>query len=183
MNTVIYTGCGRENVISEKIQNILNEQINKEFYSAYLYLAMSAHFDEMGLKGFADWTKVQAREEVDHGMILFDYIIDRQGRVSLRQIEMPEENFGNPLEVFEKIYAHEKYVTDSINCVANMTDEECDLTTRYFINWYISEQVEEEANVDEIIKKLKMFGSEKAALYHLDKELGSREYKQHTYSS
>ena len=183
MNTVIYTGYGRENVISEKIQNILNEQINKEFYSAYLYLAMSAHFDEMGLKGFADWTKVQAREEVDHGMILFDYIIDRQGRVSLRQIEMPEENFGNPLEVFEKIYAHEKYVTDSINCVANMTDEECDLTTRYFINWYISEQVEEEANVDEIIKKLKMFGSEKAALYHLDKELGSREYKQHTYSS
>ena len=113
----------------------------------------------------------------------FDYIIDRQGRVSLRQIEMPEENFGNPLEVFEKIYAHEKYVTDSINCVANMTDEECDLATRYFINWYISEQVEEEANVDEIIKKLKMFGSEKAALYHLDKELGSREYKQHTYSS
>ena len=161
MNTVIYTGYGRENVISEKIQNILNEQINKEFYSAYLYLAMSAHFDEMGLKGFADWTKVQAREEVDHGMILFDYIIDRQGRVSLRQIEMPEENFGNPLEVFEKIYAHEKYVTDSINCVANMTDEECDLATRYFINWYISEQVEEEANVDEIIKKLKTYISSK----------------------
>lgn len=183
MNIVICTDYGRVNVISEKIQNILNEQINKEFYSAYLYLAMSAHFDEIGLKGFADWTKIQAREEVDHGMILFDYIIERQGKVCLKPIQAPEENFGNPLEVFEKIYEHEKYVTDSINCVANMTDEECDLATRYFINWYISEQVEEEANVDDIIKKLKMFGAEKAALYHLDKELGSREYKLHTYNS
>ena len=170
-------------MISEKIQNILNEQINKEFYSAYLYLAMSAHFDEIGLKGFSNWTRVQAREEVDHGMILFDYIIERQGKVSLKQIETPETNFGSALGVFERIYEHEKYVTDSINCVANMTDEEYDLATRFFINWYISEQVEEEANVDDVIKKLKMFGDEKAALYHLDKELGKREYKQHSYNS
>ncbi len=183
MNFVIYTDYGRAKVISEKIENILNEQINKEFYSAYLYLAISAHFDEMGLKGFSHWTRVQAREEVDHGMILFDYIIERQGKVNLKQIEMPDTDFGNPLEVYKKIFAHEKYVTDSINCVANMTDEECDLATRHFINWYISEQVEEEANVDDIIKKLEMFGEEKSILYHLDKELREREYKPHSYNS
>lgn len=181
MNFVTYTVYGRAKVISEKIENILNEQINKEFYSAYLYLAISAYFDEMGLKGLSDWTRIQAREEVDHGMILFDYIIERQGKVRLAQINMPDINFGSPIEVFKKIYEHEKYVTDSINCVANMTDEECDLATRYFINWYIKEQVEEEANVDDVIKKLELFGDEKCALYHLDKELGRREYKSHSY--
>lgn len=182
MNIVIFTGYGRENVISEKIQGILNEQINKEFYSAYLYLAISAYFDEIGLKGFSNWTRVQAREEVDHGMILFDYIIERQGSVNFCQINAPELNFGTPLEVFELIFSHEKYVTESINCVATMTDDECDLATRYFINWYISEQVEEEANVDDIIKKIKMFGADKSALYNLDKELQSRQYKQHLYN-
>lgn len=180
---VICMDCGRAKVISEKIENILNEQINKEFYSAYLYLAISAHFDEVGLKGFSNWTKVQAREEVDHGMILFDYIIERQGNVNLRQINAPETDFGSPLAIFEKIFDHERCVTDSINCVANMTDEECDLATRYFINWYISEQVEEEANVDDVIKKLKMFGDEKSSLYHLDSELMQRQYKQHSYKS
>lgn len=174
---------GRAKVISEKIENILNEQINREFYSAYLYLAISAHFDEIGLKGFSNWTRIQAREEVDHGMILFDYIIERQGNVNLKQIETPDTEFGNPLDIFKKIFDHERYVTDCINCVANMSDEDCDFATRYFINWYISEQVEEEANVDDVIKKLEMFGDEKAALYHLDKELMTRAYKQHTYNS
>ena len=98
------------------------------------------------------------------------------------QINGPENNLTSPLEIFEKIYEHEKYVTESINRVANMTDDECDLATRYFINWYISEQVEEEANVDDIIKKLKMFGDEKAALYHLDRELMTRQYVQHSYN-
>lgn len=183
MNTVIFTSYGRENVISDKIQSILNEQINKEFYSAYLYLAISAYFDEIGLKGFSNWTRVQAREEVDHGMILFDYIIERQGSVNLSPIDAPDTDFGTPLEVFELIFSHEKYVTESINCVATMTDEECDLATRYFINWYISEQVEEEANVDDVIKKIKMFGADKSALYHVDKELHERKYKPHSYES
>ena len=169
-------------MINKKIEEILNAQINKEFYSAYLYLAMSAYFDEIGLKGFSNWTKVQAREEVDHGMILFDYLIARNGNVELKQIEAPEYNFNDPMQVFEKIYNHEKLVTESINCVAEMTDNECDLATRNFIDWYIAEQVEEEASVYEIIKKMKMFGSEKSVLYHLDKDLGSREYKQHKYA-
>jgi len=183
MNIVIYITYGREIVISDKIQGILNEQINKEFYSAYLYLAISAYFDEIGLKGFSHWTRIQAREEVDHGMILFDYIIERQGTVNLTPVTAPEARYGSPLEVFELIYSHEKYVTESINCVATMSDDDCDLATRYFINWYISEQVEEEANVDDIIKKLKMFGNDKSVLYHLDKELLTREYKLHTYNN
>ena len=168
-------------MINEKIQNVLNAQINKEFYSAYLYLAMSAHFDEIGLYGFSNWTKVQAKEEVDHGMILFDFIIERNGKVVLSQIDVPETILGSPLEIFEKIYEHEKYVTGSINCVASMSDEECDLASRNFIDWYIAEQVEEERNAYDIIHKLKMCGDDKAALYQIDKELKKREYNQHNY--
>ena len=170
-------------MINEKVQNVLNSQINKEFYSAYLYLAMSAYFDEIGLHGFSNWTKVQAREEVDHGMIIFDYIIERDGTVKLEQIGAPERNFHEPLQVFEKILEHEKYVTESINCVASMSEDECDIATRHFINWYVSEQVEEEANARDVIDRLKMFGQEKSSLYHLDKELGQRAYQSHSYNS
>lgn len=169
-------------MINKKVEEILNAQINKEFYSAYLYLAMSAHFDEIGLKGFSHWTKVQAREEVDHGMILFDYIIERDGKVDLKQIEAPQYNFSEPLEIFEQISRHERSVTESIEAVASMSEEECDMATRHFINWYIQEQVEEEASVDDIIKKMKMFGQDKSILYHIDIELGKREYSQHKYS-
>lgn len=169
-------------MINTKVEEILNEQINKEFYSAYLYLAMSAHFDEIGLRGFCHWTKVQAREEVDHGMIIFDYLIARNGNVNLKQIEAPQADFQDPLQIFEKIYEHEKSVTSSIECVAYMSEDECDMATRNFIDWYIAEQVEEEATVFEIIKKLRMFGSDKTILYHLDKELAMREYKQHKYA-
>ncbi len=170
-------------MINEKVENILNSQINKEFYSAYLYLAMSAFFDEIGLFGFSNWTKVQAKEEMDHGMILFDYIIERDGTVKLEQIDAPQRDFQNPLQVFEKILEHEKFVTDSINCVASMSEDECDLATRHFINWYISEQVEEEANARDVITKLKMFGDEKSSLFHLDQELAKREYKAHSYKN
>lgn len=168
-------------MINKKVEDILNAQINKEFYSAYLYLAMSAYFDEIGLKGFSHWTKVQAREEVDHGMIIFDYIIARNGNVDLKQIDIPDTDFHEPFQVLEKIYEHEKTVTSSIDCVASMSEDECDLATRTFIDWYISEQVEEEASVYEIIKKMKMFGGDKSVLYHLDKELANREYVPHKF--
>ena len=169
-------------MLNLKVEEILNAQINKEFYSAYLYLAMSAHIDEIGLRGFCHWTKVQAREEVDHGMIIFDYLIARNGNINLKQIEAPQADFQDPLQIFEKIYEHEKSVTSSIECVAYMSEDECDMATRNFIDWYIAEQVEEEATVFEIIKKLQMFGSDKTILYHLDKELAQREYKQHKYA-
>ena len=168
-------------MINKKVEDILNAQINKEFYSAYLYLAMSAYLDEIGLKGFSHWTKVQAKEEVDHGMILFNYIIDRNGNVDLKQIESPQKNFENPIQVFELILNHEEEVTKSIKGVAQLSEDECDIATRHFINWYISEQVEEEAKVSDIIKKLQMFGTDKSILYHIDKELGKRKYEPHSY--
>ena len=168
-------------MISDKVRNILNEQINKEFYSAYLYLAMSAYFDEIGLYGFSNWTKVQAREEVDHGMILFDYMIDRNTKVELLNIDTPDSDFTSPMQVFEIILAHEIKVTESINRVAALTDDECDLATRNFIDWYIAEQVEEEASVRDVITKLNMFGEEKASLYLLDKEFKQRKYTAHSY--
>lgn len=169
-------------MINEKVKIILNEQINKEFYSAYLYLAMSAYFDEMGLYGFANWTKIQAKEEVDHGMILFDYLIDRNSRIQLKQIDIPEMNFSSPLNVFEKIYEHEKYVTSLVNEIAYMSLEECDLATKNFINWYIREQVEEEKMSSDIVARLKLFGDESASLYLMDKELGERKYQKHEFS-
>ena len=121
-------------MINEKVKDILNEQINKEFYAAYLYLAMSANFDKMGLFGFANWTKVQAREEVDHGMMIFNYLIDRDCKVRLKQIETPEPKYTSPLSVFEDILSHEKSVTESIECIAYVSQEECDMATRKFIN-------------------------------------------------
>ena len=169
-------------MINDKVKEVLNEQINKEFYSAYLYLAMSAHFEHAGLYGFANWTKVQAKEEVDHGMIIFDYLIDRDVKVKLKQIDMPKSNFGNALEIFEEIIEHEKYVTSSIDSIAYMSQEECDLATRNFINWYLEEQVEEEKNTTDVITKLKLFGDEKASLYLIDAELKKREYKHHDYN-
>lgn len=168
-------------MISDKIRDILNEQINKEFYSAYLYLAMSAYFSEIGLYGFANWTKVQSREEIDHGMILFEYVLGRKAQIRLTQLEAPELEWNGPVDIFEQIYQHERSITSSIDCVADMTEGECDLATRNFIDWYLKEQIEEEASVLRIISKLKAFGAEKSALYLIDRELASREYSAPTY--
>lgn len=169
-------------MINDKVKEILNAQINKEFYSAYLYLAMSAYFDDMGLYGFAKWTRVQAKEEVDHGMIIFDYMVDRDTSVELKQIDVPDTDFTSPIQVFEKILEHERLVTSSIDSIANLSLDECDLATRNFINWYLKEQVEEEKNASDVITKLKLFGDEKSSLYLMDEELSKREYKKHEYN-
>ncbi len=169
-------------MINNKVKEILNEQINKEFYSAYLYLAMSAYFDDIGLYGFANWTRVQAKEEVDHGMIIFDYMNDRDTHVELKQIDAPDTDFTSPVQVFEKVLEHERYVTSLIDSIANLSLDECDLATRNFINWYLKEQVEEEKNASDVITKLKLFGDEKASLFLMDEELAKREYKKHDYN-
>ena len=163
-------------MISDKIRDILNEQINKEFYSAYLYLSMSAYFSEIGLYGFSNWAKVQSKEEIDHGMILFEYVLGRNSQIHLGQLSAPNFDMNTPLEVFEQIYKRERSITSAIDCVANMSEGECDLSTRNFIDWYLKEQIEEEATVSRIIAKLKAFGAEKSALYLIDRELASREY-------
>lgn len=168
-------------MISDKVRGILNEQINKEFYSAYLYLSMSAYFSEIGLYGFAHWAKMQSKEEIDHGLILFEYILGRNSQVHLAQISMPSFDMNSPIEVFEQIYNHERSITAAIDCVANMSEGECDLATRNFIDWYLKEQIEEEASISRIIAKLKAFGAEKSALYLIDRELSSREYMSPDY--
>ena len=168
-------------MISDKIKDILNEQINKEFYSAYLYLAMSAYFSEIGLYGFSHWTKIQSREEIDHGMILFEYVLNRKSQIRLKSLESPSLDLKGPLDVFEQINKHERAITTSIDCVASLSEGECDLATRNFIDWYLKEQTEEEASVLRIISKLKAFGEEKSALYLIDRELSSREYSPSSY--
>ena len=161
-------------MISEKINEILNEQINKEFYSGYLYLSMSAHLKELGLNGFASWLKHQAREEVEHGLKIFDYLIDCNSFVTLKQIRMPEFEFNGILSIFNMVYDHERCITQSIMTVAKNAEEECDRTTLNFVDWFIEEQIEEEETVKNIIKRLELFGEDKASLYLLDRELGER---------
>ena len=161
-------------MISEAINDILNEQINKEFYSGYLYLSMSAHLKELGLNGFASWMRHQAREEVEHGLKIFDYLIDCNSFVTLKQIRTPEFEFNGILSIFNIVYEHEKCITRAIMSVAKKAEEECDRTTLNFVDWFIEEQIEEEEAVKNIIKRLEMFGDDKVALYLMDKELGER---------
>lgn len=158
-------------MISERILNIINDQINREFYSGYLYLSISAYFRENGLFGFAHRTKEQAAEEMEHGMKLYEFVIDRNGRVELKKIDSPVFETGNPLEIYEKIYEHEKSITEAIMDVARFAEEECDRTTLSFIDWYINEQIEEEKNALDIVKRLKAFGDEKSSLFLMDNEL------------
>ena len=161
-------------MISEAINVILNEQINKEFYSGYLYLSMSAHLKELGLFGIASWMRLQAREEVEHGLKIFDYLINCNSFVTLKQIKTPEFEFEGVLSIFNKVYEHEKSITASVMQVAQRAEEECDRMTLNFVDWFIAEQVEEEEAIKNIIKRLELFGDDKVALYLLDKELGER---------
>ena len=158
-------------MISEKINEIINEQINKEFYSGYLYLSMSARLKSIGLFGFASWLKNQAREEVEHGLKLLDYLLDRNSFVTLKQIKMPEFEFNGVISVFNEIYEHEKCITSSVMEIAKLAEDECDRTTLSFIDWFINEQIEEEQQVKNIIKRLELFGEDKASLLLMDKEL------------
>ena len=158
-------------MVSEKINQVINEQINKEFYSGYLYLSMSAHLKELGLNGFASWTRNHAKEEVEHGLKLLDYLLERNSFVTLKQITSPEFEFNGVLSIFQEIYNHEKYITKSIMEIAKIAEEECDRKTLTFIDWFITEQVEEEQVVKNIIKRLEIFGDDKVALFLMDKEL------------
>ena len=162
-------------MISDKINEIINEQINKEFYSGYLYLSMASHLHELGLFGFSNWLKAQAKEEVEHGLRLLDYLLERNSYVTLKQIRTPEFEFKGVKSVFETLYEHEKCITNSVMNIAKLAEEECDRTTLSFIDWFIKEQIEEEQQVKDIIKRLELFGEDTAVLYLMDKELGARE--------
>ena len=161
-------------MISNTINEILNEQINKEFFSGYLYLSLSAHLKQMGLKGFSSWLKAQAKEEVEHGLRIFDYLIECNSLVTLKQIHTPEFDYKGIMPMFQIILEHEQTITESIMNVAQLAEEECDRRTLGFVDWFIKEQIQEEEAIKSIIKRLELFGENNTALFLMDKELGER---------
>ena len=161
-------------MLSKKMVDALNGQINKEMYSAYLYMAMSAYSDHKGLKGFANWFNVQYQEEMEHAMRIYHYIQDQGGQVELMAIKQPPAEFGTPLEMFQKTLEHEKFVTKSINELVDLAEAEKDHATQIFLQWFVTEQIEEESNDNEIIDKLNLAGQEGNGLFMIDKELGTR---------
>lgn len=163
-------------MINEKLEKAFNIQINKEFYSEYLYLSMQAYFERLNLKGFVNWMSVQVQEERAHAMGMFDYLNQRGGNVQLEAIEKPETDWTSPLDCFEHILRHEEYVTASINELADVADETKDRAAISFLNWYIKEQVEEEDNVGQVLATLKLIGDDKKALLMLDKDLAARTF-------
>lgn len=165
-------------MINDNVGNVLNEQVNKEMYSSYLYLAMSAHFSDIGLLGFANWMRIQAQEEMAHAMLIYDFLIDRGYKVLLKSIDAPPNNWSSTIEVMEEVLKHEIYVTSLINNIVTVAEEVKDRATMSYMNWFIDEQVEEEANAQDIISKLKLIGDDKSALYLLDKDLAARIFVQ-----
>jgi len=165
-------------MINQKVAKVLTEQVNKELFSAYLYLSMSAYFSDLGLLGFANWMRVQYQEETAHAMLMYDFLINRGEKVVLAPVDAPENNWQNPLEVMEEVLAHEIYVTGLINNIITVAEEVKDRATMSYFNWFIDEQVEEEANAQDIISKLKLIGDDKSALYLLDKDLSARIFVQ-----
>jgi ferritin len=166
---------GAVKMISKKIEDAFNDQINAELFSAYLYLSMSAYLNSIDMNGMAHWMKVQAKEEVEHAMKFASYIVERGGRVVYKAIECPQEAWKSVLEVFKGGYEHERCVTRRINDLMDLAIAEKDYASQVFLQWFVSEQVEEEANADEIIKKIEMIGEGRHGIYMLDKELGKRE--------
>jgi ferritin len=161
-------------MISDKIQNALNGQLNAEFYAAYLYLATSAHFQSINLGGFATWMRAQAGEELVHAMKIYDFINDREGDIDLREVKAPSLKWNSPLAAFEYAYEHEKEVSAQINHLVDLSLEERDHATNTFLQWFVTEQVEEEAAAHEIVHKLKLVGNDGNGLFLLDRDMGQR---------
>lgn len=164
-------------MLSKKMADALNGQINKEMYSAYLYLAMSAYSEHTGLKGFANWFYVQYHEEMEHAMRIYHYLQEQGEQVKLGAIDQPPAEFGTPLEMFEKTLEHERFITKSIHGLVDLATAEKDYATQIFLQWFVTEQVEEESNDNEIIDRLKLVGEGGNGLFMLDRELGARQFR------
>ena len=163
-------------MINEKLQEAFNDQINKEFYSEYLYLAMKVYFQELNLQGFVNWFDVQVQEERAHAVGLINFLNDRGGKVELRAIDKPVVEGTTPLEVFEHVLRHEEYVTSRINALADVAEEVRDRAAMHLLDWYIKEQVEEVENVGGVLATLRLIGEDKKALLMLDKDLAARTF-------
>jgi len=162
-------------MISKSIQDAINEQINKELYSSYLYLSMAAYFENKNLPGFAKWMYVQADEERSHGMKFFQHLLERGGKVELKTIVQPEVDWNTSLDVFKHVLEHEMVVTASINSLYELALKEKDYPFQVLLHWFITEQVEEEKNASDIIQQLELIDAHGTAVLMLDKQLGKRE--------
>ena len=163
-------------MLDKKVAKLLNEQINKEFFSAYLYLDMSNYYYGKGLAGFGNWFKVQAQEERDHAMLMRTYLHNNGERVTFSAIAEPQNDFDSIKAVLKAGLAHEQYVTSLINKIYQAADKVHDYRTMQCFDWFVKEQGEEEKNADDLIKKYKMFGSDAKGLYALNQELLARTY-------
>jgi len=161
-------------MLKDKIIKALNEQINAEFYSSYLYLSMEVYFKSISLSGFAIWMRAQIQEEIFHAMKFYDFVIERGGIVSLDSIRKPDFGWGSPLKAFEHILKHEQYVTRLIDDLVELAISEKDHATTIFLQWFVTEQIEEEASAGEIVDKLKLIKNDSSGLFLLDSELAKR---------
>jgi ferritin len=161
-------------MFSKKLLDAMNEQMKNEFASAYIYLAMAGYFQAEDLPGTANWMRVQAMEELTHGEKFFHFISDAAGRTDLRAIDMPQNSFKSPLDCFKAGLKHENFVTSSINNLVNLARKDNNYAAEIFLQWFVTEQVEEEANFSLIIKKLERIGDDGNGLLRLDEELGQR---------
>ena len=163
-------------MLSEKITSALNEQMKWEMYSANLYLAMSAYFSDVGLHGFANWMRIQYQEETDHALKFYDFVLSRGGAAKLSAIDEPPAQWANALEAFKAAAAHEAEVTRRINELVHLAKAECDFATDVFLQWFVTEQVEEEESVKNIIDRLKLVNGEGQGLLMLDNDAAARVY-------
>ncbi|HOX24729.1 MAG TPA: ferritin [Candidatus Krumholzibacteria bacterium] len=163
-------------MLTERMHKALNDQLQAEFFSAYLYLAMAAYFEDQGLVGMANWMTVQFREEQLHGLKFYRYIAERGGRVELEAIGKPQRDWPSPLAAFEAALAHERMISGRINALADLSISEKDHATHAMLQWFISEQVEEEANVVALVGKLRMVGAQGPGLFMIDREMGARAF-------
>ncbi len=161
-------------MLSDKMQDALNGQLNAEFYSSYLYLSMNAYFKSVNLDGFANWMYYQVQEELTHSMKFYDFINQRGGKVKLLQVEAPSAEWGSPLAVFEATLEHEQKVTGLINELVELALAEHDHATNIFLQWFVSEQVEEEESVSGVLEQIKLMGEAKGGLFMIDRELAKR---------
>lgn len=161
-------------MLSKKLTEAINDQIKAEFESSYIYLAMSAYFEDNNMKGMSHWMKKQAKEELEHAEKFMEYLYDRGAAVELQELSKPANKFEGPLAVFKEALKHEKYITGRVNKIMDIAKEEKDYATQSLLTWFIDEQVEEEAAADSIVKKIEFVGGSNTSLYLLDKELAQR---------
>ncbi len=162
-------------MLTKKMHEALNRQVNREMYSAYLYLSMAAFSEHIGLKGFAHWFEAQAREEMEHAMRFYRYLLDQGAKITLETIEKPPADFASALDMFEKTLEHEKAVTKMITDLTELAMAEKDHATQVFLQWFVTEQVEEEAHATEILGKIKFVGDHPNGLFMIDRELAARQ--------